>query len=728
MPLRTWVPKSLLDEVEDLDFMDDARTMVDTFKRDATATLTQASQRAAQAVAPVAAAVPTFTLPSMEELTAGWGDDEPGLHQSERRPCRCRRRRPERRRAGGSTLPSMEELTANWEREPEPEQTAAPTTREEATGLDGRTGTAMPDGGPRPTPASRGGRRWGRSTRRIGRRPDRPPRPRFRRSRSGPAGKFFRTAGPYAALVERETGVPAALSLAIAANETGYGQRRFMAGDFNYHGIQDTTGTGTPYIDWRPGPNGEKISYEARQAGFASPLEGFRGFAKFLLENKRYAPALERYRQSGDVYRLVADVHAAGYAEDPAYTGKIQSMIASIPAEAMTAPTGKPRPPPSDSPSRRRSRAATRVGFEGITPEQFGLGDADAESIYGPGSDDGLRAGEQAEPDYRRGEAARRVARRLDAPGHGRAASDRRGAERDGRPAVFEEGPLNIEKIRHDVQNGNPVGINTPGHYFVVEGVDEQGRLNLSASARALRASGGRAWFRPEEIASLGMGAPTGRATRTARQPDPERGGAGDRHADRLARRRLRRLQPSRGGCPGGDRRAAARPVYEGEQGAVSAPTTVAPGVYPGEQERFPRRSSSQPAGRQSPQDVGGRGRADAASRPAPPIDDNRSYVPEQEGGSVAGVADPCAPDGRRGGTELLKPNASRRSGIGTTGRAIATSVIKFPGGEYSDPFAAGLSGRGKAGPSVPGSAERSPGDIVIDAALNIRPPGRRHP
>src|SRR5688572_21013969 len=149
-----------------------------------------------------------------------------------------------------------------------------------------------------------------------------------------PAG-YFETAGPYARQVEREFGgrVPAALSLAISANETGYGQRRYMAGQNNYHGIQDTTGTGTPYVDWRPGPNGEEIKYEARQAGFADPLEGFRGFARFLTENPRYKPALDRYQQSGDVNQLAADIHAAGYAEDPAYTTKIQSIIRGIPVK-----------------------------------------------------------------------------------------------------------------------------------------------------------------------------------------------------------------------------------------------------------------------------------------------------------------------------------------------------------------------------------------------------------
>ena len=148
---------------------------------------------------------------------------------------------------------------------------------------------------------------------------------------------FFRTAAPYAKLVEQETGIPAALSLAIAANETGYGQRRYMAGANNYHGIQGAPDDpdSVPYVDWRPGENGEEISYAARQRQFTSPLDGFRAFARVLQQTPNYQQALARYKQTGDVNQLAADVHAAGYAEDPQYTTKIQRMMRSIPQEAL---------------------------------------------------------------------------------------------------------------------------------------------------------------------------------------------------------------------------------------------------------------------------------------------------------------------------------------------------------------------------------------------------------
>ena len=145
--------------------------------------------------------------------------------------------------------------------------------------------------------------------------------------------RYYRAAMPIALQVEQETGVPAALMVAIGANETGFGQRRYMAGPNNYHGLQADPNdpNGVPYVDWRPGPNGEQIRYAARQQQFATPLDGFRGFARTLTNSPRYQPALARYQQTKDIDRLVADIHRAGYAEDPEYTTKITSLIRGIP-------------------------------------------------------------------------------------------------------------------------------------------------------------------------------------------------------------------------------------------------------------------------------------------------------------------------------------------------------------------------------------------------------------
>lgn len=176
-----------------------------------------------------------------------------------------------------------------------------------------------------------------------------------------------------------------------------------------------------------------------------------------------------------------------------------------------SAPTG---PQPTTPPQAEQTQAAqgqAPTSLQGITPDQFGLGDADAEAICGPVL---LMAFARANGRNPTIAEAKQIAAQsggwTSAQGMGGPEATARALRDMGVPATYKPGALDVETIRRETQNGNPVGINTAGHYFVVEGVDAEGRLNLGASARALRASGGRTWFKPEEIAGLGMGAPTG--------------------------------------------------------------------------------------------------------------------------------------------------------------------------------------------------------------------------
>jgi hypothetical protein len=176
------------------------------------------------------------------------------------------------------------------------------------------------------------------------------------------------------------------------------------------------------------------------------------------------------------------------------------TQTASIPGPEQS-PNGTPISVPQGAPR----------PLQGITPEQYGLGDADADSICGP-----VLAMAFARSNGRNPTIAE--AKQLAAANGGWNSAQGMGGPYKmaetlramGVPATYQPGALDIAQIRRETQNGNPVGINTSDHYFVVEGVDEQGRLDLGNSAKALRASGGRQWFRPEEIADLGMGAPTG--------------------------------------------------------------------------------------------------------------------------------------------------------------------------------------------------------------------------
>ena len=63
-------------------------------------------------------------------------------------------------------------------------------------------------------------------------------------------------------------------------------------------------------------------------------------------------------------------------------------------------------------------------------------------------------------------------------------------------------------QVAKDASSGNPVIIDTPGHYFYVQGYNpDTGQFNLGSSATDLKASGGQNWFTPDQIGNLGMGA-----------------------------------------------------------------------------------------------------------------------------------------------------------------------------------------------------------------------------
>lgn len=79
--------------------------------------------------------------------------------------------------------------------------------------------------------------------------------------------------------------------------------------------------------------------------------------------------------------------------------------------------------------------------------------------------------------------------------------------EKMGIPAQLEQG-ADWGRIAQEVGAGRPVIVDTPGHYFTVNGAYPDGTFELGQSAGVLKASGGRTRYRPEEIPGLGMGAP----------------------------------------------------------------------------------------------------------------------------------------------------------------------------------------------------------------------------
>ena len=85
-------------------------------------------------------------------------------------------------------------------------------------------------------------------------------------------------------------------------------------------------------------------------------------------------------------------------------------------------------------------------------------------------------------------------------------ASEKALLDKMGVPSYLEQG-VAWKKVQAEVESGNPVIIDTPGHYFVAEGFDPAtGKFNFGNSGTALKA--GKQWMSPDEMGAIGMGSP----------------------------------------------------------------------------------------------------------------------------------------------------------------------------------------------------------------------------
>ena len=141
---------------------------------------------------------------------------------------------------------------------------------------------------------------------------------------------FLETLRPHAEAAAAETGVPADYILAHAALESGWGAREITGGDgsasHNLFGIKSGR-------NW-DGASVETLTTEYRQGGAMKVVQRFRAYADYGAAFSDYAGLLKsRYAaalQGNDPGSFAAGLAAAGYASDPAYAGKLESVIASV--------------------------------------------------------------------------------------------------------------------------------------------------------------------------------------------------------------------------------------------------------------------------------------------------------------------------------------------------------------------------------------------------------------
>jgi LysM repeat protein len=123
---------------------------------------------------------------------------------------------------------------------------------------------------------------------------------------------------------QRETGVPASVTLAQAALESGWGKSGLSTQGNNFFGIKGKGPAGSVTMPTKEFLNGKWVTVDAPFRKYNSPSESFADHGNFLRQNKRYA---EAFKHTDNAERFAQEIHKAGYATDPEYSNKLIAMI-----------------------------------------------------------------------------------------------------------------------------------------------------------------------------------------------------------------------------------------------------------------------------------------------------------------------------------------------------------------------------------------------------------------
>jgi hypothetical protein len=138
-----------------------------------------------------------------------------------------------------------------------------------------------------------------------------------------PPAQFFRMLAPAAIAASRQTGVPAAVTLAQAALETGYGASTI--GDAkNLFGIKGTGPAGSITSPTREVYNGRSVTENATFRKYNTWVESIMDHDRLLSTAARYRGAMA---VRNDPEAFARAIHQAGYATDPEYSNKLIKIM-----------------------------------------------------------------------------------------------------------------------------------------------------------------------------------------------------------------------------------------------------------------------------------------------------------------------------------------------------------------------------------------------------------------
>ena len=138
----------------------------------------------------------------------------------------------------------------------------------------------------------------------------------------GMTNPFFISYAAAAQEEERRSGVPASITLAQAALESGYGKRAICNNMFGIKANSSWKGA-TCMATTHEEIGGVSVQIQAKFRAYSSPAESFADHSNFLLKNSRYKRAL----QMENPFDFANELQRAGYATDSQYANKLKSIM-----------------------------------------------------------------------------------------------------------------------------------------------------------------------------------------------------------------------------------------------------------------------------------------------------------------------------------------------------------------------------------------------------------------
>jgi flagellum-specific peptidoglycan hydrolase FlgJ len=146
----------------------------------------------------------------------------------------------------------------------------------------------------------------------------------FRSGKKLTPDEFVRFMAPMAQQSERETGVPASVTIAQAALETGWGKTTRQVAN-NLFGIKGAGNNGSVKLWTREYVRGRWVKVRARFAAYQTLGDSVAAHGRLISENRIYARAMAVKDQGPAAFARA--LQRSGYATDPKYASKLLSII-----------------------------------------------------------------------------------------------------------------------------------------------------------------------------------------------------------------------------------------------------------------------------------------------------------------------------------------------------------------------------------------------------------------